>query len=973
MISTITLDTYKQQIGSGDAFNLSDSFNGRVGDEQVPLVIQFKENGLPQQFKDGLVPFLSGFVGSLDENDQVTAATGEAVSYVGTSDDIVGLGRVKMNIPGTMFPQEGYFYGFLGLQNADGKRVTTFNVWFHVYNGNPDMFVNKAPFRTELQKLLDSAQQAVTATNSEYDAEFKSELDKITSLSSDASNHLTDMISQLDILQAKIKSSDVATNTQLEQALANLNDNLMAKLAACPTNTEVVNMIKQGFTNFNAGQPHAIASSDVLKTTYPTGHDGVFVTIDTGHKWMWGPDGNWVDGGAYQAVELNDGSVEIDKLAPNATNATVLLDAQGYPDYDDRTHVFDFNSGEQQAAILWGQGQSYQIPSGTKVKNTEVNNYTSVRILFNTETKTFSTKPWNTNIDKNEIIILTLRDRWGSEIKNTSVSANFPVTINGHLQASKSSILPSMLSENNATGVYVSPATIKLPDYDLTNHVLNFNSKVSDLDTTATVTYNGERYAIPANTKVENKVFNETSNAMLIFSTSTKEFDFIKWNDDVPEDSVPLGMLRELSGIATNQATQASFSGAFTMTFNGKYANQLDNDNDSMATIIQSDRFAPDYDDRTHTFRFNSQRRTFTNDGYEPKVVLTYNGNQYILDNDVTVVNQLAVNRQTTIQKLVFNIDTKGFSFIRSDTPTAYNQWVVAIIRDDNSLEQNTLFNTTVIAEFPVTVNGLPQGQTINEKEANMIGILHRGAMDYAPEESLPAYKMARQIGFNHIEGDIHFTKDNVPVMIHDETINRTAFNADGSLISENIAVVEHTLDELNQYSYAMIHDKFRLEYKDTKLCTFEDMVKIGKAYNYHLHVELKIEMTKEQVQTLVDIAAKYGMLDNISWQAFTHEWLKPLQEIYPKATLELLTEDNPSSELLTEMKSYQNGSNHVIGSFSSKATPDGMVDFVKAGIGLYVWTLYSNLAIQSWLGTPVTGVMVQGEVNPAKAMMFTY
>ena len=149
MISTITLDTYKQQIGSGDAFNLSDSFNGRVGDEQVPLVVQFKERGLAQQFKDGLVPFLTGFVGSLDENDQVTAETGDAVSYVGTSDDIVGLGRVKMNLPGTMFPQEGYFYGFLGLQNADGKRVTTFNVWFHVYNGNPDMFVNKAPFRTE--------------------------------------------------------------------------------------------------------------------------------------------------------------------------------------------------------------------------------------------------------------------------------------------------------------------------------------------------------------------------------------------------------------------------------------------------------------------------------------------------------------------------------------------------------------------------------------------------------------------------------------------------------------------------------------------------------------------------------------------------------------------------------------------------------------------------------------------------------
>lgn len=319
MISTITLDTYKQQIGSGDAFNLSDSFNGRVGDEQVPLVVHFKERGLAQQFQDGLVPFLTGFVGSLDENNQVTAETGEAVSYVGTSDDIVGLGRVKMNLPGTMFPQEGYFYGFLGLQNADGKRVTTFNVWFHVYNGNPDMFVNKAPFRTELQKLLDSAQQAVNAANSEYKSEFQAEFDKIASLSSDASNHLTEMISQLDVLQAKIKSSDIATNTQLEQAMQNISTSLYNEINKRPTNQMVIDMLERGFTNFDGGQPHAIDDEATLNKNYPNGHDGLFVTVDTGHMWMWGPDGKWIDGGVYQSTQIKDGSITASKLASNAT------------------------------------------------------------------------------------------------------------------------------------------------------------------------------------------------------------------------------------------------------------------------------------------------------------------------------------------------------------------------------------------------------------------------------------------------------------------------------------------------------------------------------------------------------------------------------------------------------------------------------------------------------------------------------
>ncbi|MDY1544200.1 hypothetical protein [Lactiplantibacillus pentosus] len=246
MISTITLDTYKQQIGSGDAFNLSDSFNGRVGDEQVPLVVQFQERGLAQQFQDGLVPFLTGFVGSLDENGKVTAETGEAVSYVGTSDDIVGLGRVKMNLPGTMFPQEGYFYGFLGLQNADGKRVTTFNVWFRVYNGNPDMFVNKAPFRTELQKFLDELQGRID----DADGTLNNWKQKVSDLFTKLSNQGVDTQTLLTTLEQQIKQDGLLTKGALDKALKQFEDNfasLQSKVdASVASATTYANMRRLG-------------------------------------------------------------------------------------------------------------------------------------------------------------------------------------------------------------------------------------------------------------------------------------------------------------------------------------------------------------------------------------------------------------------------------------------------------------------------------------------------------------------------------------------------------------------------------------------------------------------------------------------------------------------------------------------------------------------------------------------------------
>lgn len=46
------------------------------------------------------------------------------------------------------------------------------------------------------------------------------------------------------------------------------------------------------------------------------------------------------------------------------------------------------------------------------------------------------------------------------------------------------------------------------------------------------------------------------------------------------------------------------------------------------------------------------------------------------------------------------------------------------------------------------------------------------------PENSLPAVAMARQMGYEGIECDVHYTKDKVMVILHDETLNRTMRNA---------------------------------------------------------------------------------------------------------------------------------------------------------------------------------------------------
>lgn len=221
-ITTIVMDVYKP--GSelkNKVVNISDSFNARVGDNQVRLVIKYIERGIVERMEqDQLTPFMTGYVGQPDEDLKVTAETGIAVSYHGSSEDIIGGGKVRMDLPGTMFPQEGAFYGFFGLENSDGKRVTTNNVFFRVENDNPDMYVDAVPFRSELQKLLDEAVSKSDSTIGEIQKSWETLKTSILDMIKQGNINLDSYLDRLKLAEDRLTQyeKDLASNKGVTQA-----------------------------------------------------------------------------------------------------------------------------------------------------------------------------------------------------------------------------------------------------------------------------------------------------------------------------------------------------------------------------------------------------------------------------------------------------------------------------------------------------------------------------------------------------------------------------------------------------------------------------------------------------------------------------------------------------------------------------------------------------------------------------------
>ena len=58
----------------------------------------------------------------------------------------------------------------------------------------------------------------------------------------------------------------------------------------------------------------------------------------------------------------------------------------------------------------------------------------------------------------------------------------------------------------------------------------------------------------------------------------------------------------------------------------------------------------------------------------------------------------------------------------------------------------------------------------------------HRGVKNLAPENTLDSIELAHKLGLKWIEVDVKITKDKIPIILHDDSLDRTT-NSNGLVI----------------------------------------------------------------------------------------------------------------------------------------------------------------------------------------------
>ena len=189
--------------------------------------------------------------------------------------------------------------------------------------------------------------------------------------------------------------------------------------------------------------------------------------------------------------------------------------------------------------------------------------------------------------------------------------------------------------------------------------------------------------------------------------------------------------------------------------------------------------------------------------------------------------------------------------------------------------------------------------------------LAHMGYYKTATRNTLSSYRVARALGFHYVGGDVRFTKDNVPVIIHDPTINATARRADGSRITEQVIIREHTYKELLKYDFGLSTNEV---WKGEKIPTLKEYVvlckKIGLKPN--IHIKMDTGLTNANFEAVADIVLEAGMQGSVTYAANVAWYLKPIIKKDPVSLIDIVITDNWDPHYVTDALALKTGQNKV-------------------------------------------------------------
>lgn len=221
----------------------------------------------------------------------------------------------------------------------------------------------------------------------------------------------------------------------------------------------------------------------------------------------------------------------------------------------------------------------------------------------------------------------------------------------------------------------------------------------------------------------------------------------------------------------------------------------------------------------------------------------------------------------------------------------------------------------------------------------------HRGDRGSAPENTLPAFEAAFASNLEFVETDVQLTADGYPVLIHDETVDRTTDGAG--------AVADLTLEQIRALDAG---SWFAPEFAGTRVPLFDEFLDALAGSRKKALVELKDFWTVDDVRGIIDDVYARGVQNRIVFAGFHLTTVANLAEAAPAIPRVIIKRDLPADPV--GLAQYYGAIAILTTPNSLESDEDAVARMHAAGLGVLVYTLNSEKRWGEALDYGVDGIV---------------
>lgn len=229
----------------------------------------------------------------------------------------------------------------------------------------------------------------------------------------------------------------------------------------------------------------------------------------------------------------------------------------------------------------------------------------------------------------------------------------------------------------------------------------------------------------------------------------------------------------------------------------------------------------------------------------------------------------------------------------------------------------------------------------------NIIG--HRGMPSRAPENTLAGGELAAKYGANVIEIDIYVTTDDVLVIMHDSSLERTT-NGDGNIEDMSYEqlckyLVDDKPDASNSFTDSVTTPQ--------PIPTLEEFIKCFEDTDTYLFIEIKSSQRARIAPLLKELIDKYDFYDQCSVICFSKDTLKEIKKVIPELSVGYLCDTDDFSGILASTAECESSYNPGY----AKLSPSLLHELAIRGILSWPWTVNESVDFDRFFLMGVGGI----------------